>query len=310
LYRRFLHLLEFEPDNYWRPNVITRRRALFALTATSFAHLIDPRAARSQPLVGTSEFDSTLAKLAEKDLEAARAYRELEYRVVGPSTEELQAQPGLARRFSTEKTISNRARDMLILFEVSGKASYEARYRKPIWPKGLSGVTIGIGYDVGYVNKDLLASDWNGLLSAPQIAALEGACGISGSAAGDLVAFVQTVDVPWTAATAQLDRMLKFVGGETLNAFPGAEKLSADSFGALVSLVYNRGSGMKSANNDTIDRRREMRNIRQALSGGRVGDVANEIRNMKRIWSGQSDARGLLARRDLEAQLFEIGMKN
>ena len=43
---------------------------------------------------------------------------------------------------------------------------------------------------------------------------------------------------------------------ETLKAFPGANELHPDAFGALVSLVFNRGAAVTGKN------REEMKNIR------------------------------------------------
>jgi hypothetical protein len=57
--------------------------------------------------------------------------------------------------------ISDAAIDLIITFEVSSPAVYERKYRRPIWPRGRSGITIGIGYDVGYAVKGVLVRDWS-----------------------------------------------------------------------------------------------------------------------------------------------------
>ena len=51
----------------------------------------------------------------------------------------------------TTNMISKKAIELIIKHEVGGRAVYEKRYQKPIWAGGDSGVTIGLGYDVGYV---------------------------------------------------------------------------------------------------------------------------------------------------------------
>ncbi len=249
-----------------------------------------------------ASFDALLASTSakENELEEARAFRELDYRDAGPTQEERAAQPGLARRYSDGKVISARAHDLLVRFEVSSKARYEARYRAPIWPKGSSGVTIGIGYDIGYTSADVLKDDWQGLIPAAAIAKLSDACGKKGGDAEVLVAFFSDIDVPWAAAAAQLQRMQKFVAGETLHSFPAARDLSDDAFGALVSLVYNRGGSLRSSPSDRLDRRREMRAIRQLLQDGRSAEVPAQIRAMTRLWAGNAEARGLLDRRELD----------
>lgn len=46
--------------------------------------------------------------------------------------------------------ISDEAKLVVIGFEVTGQAYYEKHEARPTWPQGASGVTIGIGYDLGY----------------------------------------------------------------------------------------------------------------------------------------------------------------
>src|SRR3981081_336751 len=45
---------------------------------------------------------------------------------------------------------SERAYELIIDFEVGGRSEYERTYQRPEWPQGESGVTIGVGYDLGY----------------------------------------------------------------------------------------------------------------------------------------------------------------
>ncbi len=59
--------------------------------------------------------------------------------------------------------ISRKAIEMIIKHEVGGRDVYNRRYQKPIWAGGDSGVTIGLGYDVGYVTEKQFFSDWEGL---------------------------------------------------------------------------------------------------------------------------------------------------
>ena len=58
--------------------------------------------------------------------------------------------------------ISAAAVDLLVASEVSSRAFYERRLVHPIWPQGRSGITIGIGYDVGTVSAGTLKADWMG----------------------------------------------------------------------------------------------------------------------------------------------------
>ena len=88
----------------------------------------------------------------------------------------------------------------------------------------------------------------------------------------------------------------------TAQAFPGVDALPEDARGALVSLVYNRGTSM--VDNSPEDRRREMRAIRDAVARGDLAEIAAQLRSMKRLWEGQRLG-GLIARREEEAQLVE-----
>ena len=95
-----------------------------------------------------------------------------------------------------------------------------------------------------------------------------------------------------------MERSVPHAQRETEAAFPGVDKLPADAQGALVSLIYNRGSKMEG------DSRREMRAIRDAVPKGDLKEIANQIRSMKRLWEGKGMG-GLLKRRDAEADLVE-----
>ncbi len=81
---------------------------------------------------------------------------------------------------------------------------------------------------------------------------------------------------------------------ETLRAFPRADQLPPDAFGALVSLVFNRGPKLEGKN------RQDMQDIHNILADGvQSGDlkaIATQLREMKEIWRGQG-VDGLLRRR-------------
>jgi GH24 family phage-related lysozyme (muramidase) len=83
--------------------------------------------------------------------------------------------------------------------------------------------------------------------------------------------------------------------------------LPAEVQGALVSLVYNRGSSMIDKPGD--DRRKEMRAIRDAVAVGNLRKIADQLRSMKRLWQGQSLG-GLIARREAEADLVEEAIQS
>jgi GH24 family phage-related lysozyme (muramidase) len=84
-------------------------------------------------------------------------------------------------------------------------------------------------------------------------------------------------------------------------ALPNASQLAPDSFGALVSLAYNRGPSFSNMG----DRYREMRAIRDHLANQQFAEIPDDIRSMKRLWQ---NVVGLRNRRDHEATLFEKGL--
>ena len=202
--------------------------------------------------------------------------------------------------------ISKASFDMIVYYEVGGESAYNSRYKKPIWPGGASGITIGIGYDIGYNTAAGLSGDWSGKISDSDISRLSACCGVKGSSAKAKLGSVSDIVIPWSAAlevykTKTLPRFIK----ETLRAFPNADKLSPDAFGALVSLVFNRGGSTSGK------RREEMANIRKALTGEIKVDnintyIADQIIAMKRIWAN-SNLPGLLKRRDKEASFVRSG---
>jgi hypothetical protein len=199
--------------------------------------------------------------------------------------------------------ISQEAINLIIREEVSSEAVYRKRYTRPEWPGVQSGVTIGIGYDVGYATPARLRSDWQGRIPDSMIAALTRACGVTGQAASGLTKQLRSqVVVPWEAAIGNfrdvvLPRWIKTV----TDKLPNCDKLPPDCLGALVSLAYNRGPSF----GNTGDRYREMRAIRALMASGNFAGIPAQFRSMKRLWP---HVPGLQGRREREAKLFERGL--
>src|SRR4051812_31767164 len=97
--------------------------------------------------------------------------------------------------------ISQAADDLIVACEVSSKATYEKKYRRPEWPGVKSGVTIAIGYDLGYATTSKVKSDWGDRLPGSMIDAMLGCVGVTGDAAHGLLSNVRNrIDVPWNDA--------------------------------------------------------------------------------------------------------------
>lgn len=195
-------------------------------------------------------------------------------------------------------SISPEARALIVEFETGGQAYYQSKLQRPTWPGGASGVTVGIGYDVGYNTRAAVLSDWAALPDASRNA-LASAAGIKGAAAKPRAAALKWILVPWSdAETLFVRNTMPRFGKLTAAAFPGITATHGHVQGAMLSIVFNRGSSL------TGSSRAEMRNIRTHLAAGRVRSIPAEIRGMKRLWVGKG-LPGLLRRRDAEARLIE-----
>lgn len=198
---------------------------------------------------------------------------------------------------------SQAAIDLIVMEEVTSRNLYNLKYQHPEWPGGMSGVTIGIGYDCGYSSRAIIQGDWGDKLPAIMVKALQDVANIHGSAAKSHAHELRgVVTVPWADAMAVfLGRDMPKWEGIVIKALPNATQLAPDSFGALVSLAYNRGPSFSAVG----DRYREMRAIRDHLANQQFAEIPDDIRSMKRLWP---NVVGLRNRRDHEATLFEKGL--
>jgi hypothetical protein len=185
--------------------------------------------------------------------------------------------------------------------EVSGPREYRRRYKRPAWPSISSGITIGIGYDLQFVDRDRLRADWEDLIPQSAIELLAGVVGRPGSE--DLLEAVRSVEIPLPLAMSVfLDRTLPLYVEQTRSIYPELDLLSPPRRTALVSLVYNRGARL--ADRDPVrQERREMRTIRNLLRSGDFDAVGAELDSMARLWT----LPGLVQRRHDEAKLWRAG---
>lgn len=212
--------------------------------------------------------------------------------------------PTMKNTSSDTSALSPRALKLIIDYEVGGgKSYYNSALKRPCYPGGQSGVTIGIGYDLGYNTAAQFKSDWGSSLDFSDFNRLSAHLGKKGSQAKLSIPSVRDISIEWETALevfkkSTIPRFIK----ETLIAFPGADKLHPDAFGALVSLVFNRGGSLSGS------RRSEMLNISKAIKGeiktsNIYSYIADQIISMKRLWVGKG-LDGLLRRRDEEAQII------
>jgi hypothetical protein len=188
---------------------------------------------------------------------------------------------------------------LLLRFEVGGGEEYYNRLlRSPTWPGEASGVTIGVGYDLGYNSAETIRREWSPHLNEQVVGRLARVAGLTGARARAALGSVRDIIVPWSAAFAVFEAVTipKF-WEKTRNVFPGVEELHPNCQGALLSLVFNRGESLAG------DRRREMRAIRASVTDMDYREIARQIRLMKRLWRGTTIERGMSRRRDSEADL-------
>ena len=195
--------------------------------------------------------------------------------------------------------ISKRAIDLIIQFEIGGRTYYDKALQKPTYPGGESGVTIGIGYDLGYNTEKQFLADWSPSLNLNFVNALRPLCGLKGEKVkGLLRGEVLNVRIPYNIAydvfvRTSVPRYYK----ATLSIYPQLTELNEDTQGALVSMIYNRGTSLNG------ERRKEMRNIVTLVANKDYEGIAEEIENSKRLWEHKG-MDGLVLRREAEADLI------
>lgn len=218
---------------------------------------------------------------------------------------------------STARDISQRPYELIVNHETGGRPYYEKVYGgRPVWPGESSGVTIGFGYDLGYVGANEFQSDWRSLGNAA-VGELLQCVGKHGGNTSDaslkaLTNAVKHIVITWEQGEIVFKAVTvpKF-SNLTAKSLPNTDDLSDDSYGSLVSLTFNRGASYGIAWNktkDPIDRYREMRAIKARMANRDFRSVPGEIRAMKRIWKGKTIEAEMTKRREEEAALFEAGI--
>jgi hypothetical protein len=197
---------------------------------------------------------------------------------------------------------SDNTLELLLKYEVGGgKAYYDKYLSKFTWPGGASGPTIAIGVDCAYYSELELANIFS-FLPKNQIEQIQGASGKTRErgkeyakrlrAEGIIVVWEKALEIfeelTWPKFTALAEK-----------TFPGLSELRPDAYGAIVSLVFNRGTSLKGAS------RKEMANMRDLIPKKEYKLIAKEVRSMKRLWVGKG-LDGLLERREAEAKLIEL----
>jgi hypothetical protein len=197
----------------------------------------------------------------------------------------------------TTTNISRRGIKAIIAWETGGEHEYNPQ---PEWPGEASGITIGVGWDLGHTPATETARAWGPHLPVETLAALVGVSSRKGKEAQTILPLVRHFTIPWSAALVVFEEVtIPTWYLRTLRIWPQVQALPGDCAAALVSIVFNRGPNLSG------DRRREMLRIQELLRVNELAQIPDQIRAMKRLWP---DTRGLRRRRDEEAELFESGL--
>lgn len=204
------------------------------------------------------------------------------------------------------KSISKKALDLLLKHEVGGGQKYYEKYLSSFtWPGGASGPTIGIGIDCAYYSKEELVKifDYLDEVDLKLVIGASGKTGESGKAYTKKLR-VAGITMSWDKAVEIFEEntWIKF-SKLAEKIYPDLKYLCDDAYGAIVSLVYNRGASLNGAS------RLEMKNLINLISSKNYKGIAKEIRKMKRLWAGKN-MEGLLKRREDEALLVESCSQN
>ena len=195
--------------------------------------------------------------------------------------------------------ISRKAADLIIQFEIGGRNIYEKSYQKPTWAGGESGITIGIGADLGYMTEKEFMKVWSPHLNLNFIECLRKVVGLKGIQAKQMLrGEILNVRVPYnTAYEVFVKYDIPKYYAKTKAIYPQLDELNEDTQGALVSMVYNRGNKLEG------DSRIEMKRIVEMVKNKDYEGIAEEIEKSKRHWEGKG-LDGLVVRREAEADLI------
>lgn len=196
-------------------------------------------------------------------------------------------------------TLSYKAiNDLIINQEVSSREHYYATLTQPIWPGGMSGITIGLGYDVGTVSVLQLQKDWASILQPSEIIRLSKYCGKMGAVCKSYLPI--PVTVTWDQAKKVFFKTsLVNHARMAANVYPGLENLHPYEQTAIVGIVYCRGNSIA-----PTDRRKEMRALVAAIQADDDTLMASLVISMERLWG--NDQRGLKLRMELSAKYIAL----
>ncbi len=117
--------------------------------------------------------------------------------------------------------LAERARRDRSVRGVSSPAYYSKKLQRPIWPGEQSGVTIGIGYDLGVTSRSQIEADWRAHLNDSDLDLLRVAQGVTGESARQLAKGLSSVVIPFDmACTVFYQSTLPLYARRTRDTYP------------------------------------------------------------------------------------------
>lgn len=194
--------------------------------------------------------------------------------------------------------------DLIISFEITSRSNYIQNLIRPIAPPLQSGVTVGIGLDLGYLTRTEISEIFKGKIPDAHLNLLINCAGLKGDAARLHLRNnreLRQVQIPYELAEFVFyNHTLPKHCASTLRVYRDVVKLHPIEQTAIVGLVFNRGNDVS----DT-DRRREMRQLIAAIQQDNDTLISDRILSMRRLWVNKG-ADGLLRRRTAEAAAISL----
>jgi hypothetical protein len=148
----------------------------------------------------------------------------------------------------------------VIEFETGGKEYYEKKLKNLSWPRGQSGITMGIGADLGYMTHKEFEQYFSKYFTKEENKRIKEIIGLKGELAKLALSKVRDIQLSWNdASKAFVEWTLPKFWEMTLQLWPEFDKLHEKAQIALVSIVFNRGASTRGPS------RIEMKNIKDLV---------------------------------------------
>ena len=210
--------------------------------------------------------------------------------------------------------LSENALKLILDFEVGGGPVYYNKKAKfPVWPGGASGITIGIGVDLGHIKKGDFEKNISPYYSVEQNEKLVKCIGFTGKVGSEqsqnemltLLETVKDCELSYESAIEiHTNFTIPLYYERTKKTFKGLDSLPPDARGAIVSLVFNRGTKLDGP------KRIHMAKIAELVlkydkdqNPELLSQISHTLIDMAEIWKGEKTYEGLKRRRLAEANL-------